>query len=148
MVNKLQDLLQKYEQILPEANQLKRNQQSIETPKRLRVHNDENGNSLGYGNQNRENFTTRANRAKKFSNQMIQMHQQYGNKKQEKRHSSIDDFVVRSREEILADLEAKKAAEAAKNTPNVQSAPTSQVPVEEGSTVNDGIDDEYKEGIC
>lgn len=107
-----------------------------ETPKRLRVHGTEEGDPLGYGKPLDESLSVRANRAKKFVNQTIQMHK----KNTKETHSSIDDFVVHSRTELLAEIEAKKAAEMAKKNP-VPSTP-SVVP----STNGDDEDDEFKEG--
>lgn len=131
---------------MPENGSTKREKQLGDTPKRLRVHGTDGGDPLGFGKPMKESFSTRANRAKKFVNQAIQMHA----KNAKEKHSSIDDFVVRSREELLAEIEAKKAAEAAKNAPKVEQA--KPVATEAPSTEEpaaDYIDDEYKEGrIC
>lgn len=107
-----------------------------ETTKRLRVHGTEEGDPLGYGKPLDESLSVRANRAKKFVNQTIQMHK----KNTKETHSSIDDFVVHTREELLAEIEAKKAAEMAKKNP------VPATPAVLPSTDVDYVDDEYKEG--
>lgn len=114
--------------------QTKRERPSNEKAKRLRVYSGEEGDTLGFGQPKNDDFALRANRAKKFSKQVIQMHSK-------KKDDSLD-FVVHSREELLAMKaeEEKKAEEAKKKVEQTVSIAV------ENNINEDVIDDEFKEG--
>ena len=97
----------------------------------------EEGDPLGFGKP-LDDFATRAARARKFSTQAIQLHS-----KQKKVDSSMD-FVVHTREELLAQIEAKKAEEAKK----VEEVMTTKIQIStEEATPRNEEEDEDEEGI-
>lgn len=136
LLNKFESLLQQFTNNMPEKKQTKRNFQQNESTKRLRVYGEE-GDPLGFGRP-LDDFATRAARARKFSTQSIQLHTK------QKNVDSNMDFVVRTRKELLEQIEAKKAEEAKKvEEAKIQN---SVVSTEETSPRND-VDEEDDEGI-